>query len=63
MILEIKSAMTLGPADRRQLLNYLGASPIELGLLLHFGTKARFERLIFTNDQKSGRLRTVGVRP
>ncbi|HEY7234836.1 MAG TPA: GxxExxY protein [Gemmatimonadaceae bacterium] len=63
VIVEIKASAALGPADRKQLLNYLRASSVELGMLLHFGPKARFERLIFTNDQKRGRVHTVGVRP
>ncbi|PYP66389.1 MAG: GxxExxY protein [Gemmatimonadetes bacterium] len=57
VIIEIKAAQTLVPADRKQLLNYLRGGPVELGLLLHFGPKARFERLIFTNDQKNNRAR------
>jgi hypothetical protein len=39
-------------ADRKQLLNYLRGSKIEVGLLLHFGRKARFYRLLYTNDRK-----------
>jgi hypothetical protein len=31
-------------AHRKQLLNYLRGSKIEVGLLLHFGLKARFYR-------------------
>ena len=57
VIIEIKAAQTLAPAERKQLLNYLRGGPVELGLLLHFGPKARFERLIFTNDQKNNRAR------
>ena len=58
VIIERKAAQTLVAADRKQLLNYLRGSPVEVGLLLHFGPKARFERLIFTNDQKNKRLGT-----
>ncbi len=39
-------------AHRKQLLNYLRGSKIEVGLLLHFGRKARFYRLLYTNDRK-----------
>jgi len=35
-----------------QLLNYLRATTLEVGLILHFGTKASFERRIITNDRK-----------
>jgi GxxExxY protein len=58
LIVEVKASQTLVAADRQQLLNYLRGSPIELGLLLHFGPKARFERLLFTNDQKNKRTRS-----
>ena len=36
----------------KQLLNYLRGSKIEVGLLLHFGRKARFYRLLYTSDRK-----------
>ena len=55
VIIETKAAQTLVATDRKQLLNYLRGSPVEVGLLLHFGPRARFERLIFTNDQKDHR--------
>jgi GxxExxY protein len=35
-----------------QMLNYLRATVLEVGLLLHFGRKPNFQRLIFTNDRK-----------
>ena len=52
IILEVKATQSLCEADRKQLLNYLRGSQIELGLLLHFGEKAKFERLLYTNDRK-----------
>jgi GxxExxY protein len=55
VILELKAAEELHPAHEAQLLNYLKASPIELGLLLNFGPKPRIRRLIFTNDRKRSR--------
>lgn len=33
-------------------LNYLRACQIEVGLLLNFGSKPAFKRLIYTNDRK-----------
>ena len=39
-------------ADRKQLLNYLRASRMEVGLLLNFGPKAQFERLVYSNSNK-----------
>lgn len=52
VILELKIAEKLNQQDVPQLLNYLRASPIEVGLLLNFGHEAHFRRLILTNDKK-----------
>jgi GxxExxY protein len=52
VVLEIKSTEIVGDADRRQLLNYLRSTTLEVGLLLHFGPKASFKRVIFENDRK-----------
>ena len=46
LVVEVKSTLDLHSSARRQLLNYLCATHLELGLLLHFGPKARFYRLI-----------------
>ena len=46
VLLELKAAQAVGVADRRQLLNYLKATEIEVGLLLHFGPRAQFHRVI-----------------
>ena len=35
-----------------QLINYLKATEIEVGLLLNFGEEAEFKRIIYTNDRK-----------
>ncbi len=43
--------------DEAQLLNYLKATEIEVGLLLNFGVKAELKRKIFTNDKKPGLFR------
>jgi GxxExxY protein len=55
VILELKAVEELHPAHEAQLLNYLKASPIELGLLFNFGPKPRFRRLVFSNDRKRSR--------
>jgi len=34
------------------LLNYLKATEIEIGLLLNFGPKPEFKRVVFGNDRK-----------
>jgi GxxExxY protein len=55
VILELKAADELAPAHDSQLLNYLKASSAEVGLLLNFGPRPRFRRLIFDNDRKGSR--------
>jgi GxxExxY protein len=50
VIVEVKSTELLNPNDARQLLNYLRATPFTVGLLLHFGPKPKFKRLVSTND-------------
>ena len=47
VIVEIKSTETLHGSANRQLYNYLRATNMELGLLLHFGPKARFWRVLY----------------
>lgn len=46
VILELKAAYQLNQAHEAQLLNYLRASGIEVGLLLNFGPRPSFRRLI-----------------
>lgn len=36
-----------------QLMNYLKATEIEVGLLLNFGEEPEFKRIIYTNDRKT----------
>jgi GxxExxY protein len=53
ILLESKAARALDPSHQAQLLNYLRATEIEVGLLLNFGLKPEFKRLIFDNPRKS----------
>ena len=46
---ETKATLEPPKAAERQLLNYLRATNLEVGLLLHFGPEARFHRVISTN--------------
>jgi len=46
VMLEVKSTAMLNPSDERQLLNCLRATPLEVGLLLHFGPKPKFQRIV-----------------
>jgi GxxExxY protein len=43
---EVKATELLAPVAKRQLLNYLRVSNLDVGLLLHFGLTPRFHRLV-----------------
>jgi GxxExxY protein len=53
VIVELKAARNIEGAHEAQLLNYLKASQIEVGLLLNFGPAPRIRRMVFSNDKKS----------
>ena len=53
ILLELKAARNLESAHEAQLLHYLRATEIEVGLLLNFGLKQQFRRLLFDNERKS----------
>jgi GxxExxY protein len=55
VLLELKATRTLDSSHRAQLLNYLRATDIEVGLLLNFGERPEFQRLIFENLKKKTR--------
>lgn len=55
VILELKAVDYLVKEHELQLINYLKATEIEIGLLLNFGTKPEIRRKIFTNDRKHPR--------
>ena len=50
VIVELKAAETICKEHEYQLINYLKATGIEVGLLLNFGTKPQVKRKIFTNS-------------
>jgi hypothetical protein len=45
--------LTLDPAHEAQLINYLKATNIEVGLLLNFGRKPEFKRFVYDNKRKN----------
>jgi len=49
VILELKAAESLAEEYKFQLINYLRATDIEVGLLLNFGMKPQIKRKVFTN--------------
>ena len=55
LIVEAKSTTVLHETASGQLKTYLRATNLEVGLLLHFGPKAQFYRLVYENDLKERR--------
>jgi hypothetical protein len=49
----LESVRTLAPAHEVQLINYLKATNIEVGLLLNFGRKPEFKRFVYDNKRKN----------
>jgi GxxExxY protein len=56
VIVELKSARTLDSSHEAQLLHYLKATEIEVGLLLNFGVRPQFRRFLFDNLRKKIRV-------
>ena len=52
VVIEIKSIVDLHRGAPRQLLSYLRATNLEVGMLLHFGPEAKFSRLDAPNSTK-----------
>ena len=51
IIIELKAAEYLNKANEFQLINYLKATGIEVGLLLNFGKKPEFKRKVYSSDK------------
>jgi len=51
VIVELKTAETLCKEHELQLINYLKATEMEVGLLLNFGKKPEFKRKVFSNKK------------
>jgi GxxExxY protein len=56
VLLELKAARAIDQVHEKQLLNYLRATDIEVGLLLNFGVKPQFRRLVYENERKKIRV-------
>ena len=52
LMLELKAVRCLEPVHEAQLLNYLKATTIEVGLLMNFGNEPAFKRLVYDKQQK-----------
>jgi GxxExxY protein len=57
VLLELKAARMLDSSHRAQLMNYLRATEIEVGLLLNFGERPEFKRVVFDNLKKQRLIR------
>jgi len=61
VILELKIADQISKAYEAQLLHYLKASPIEVGLILSFGEVPKFRRMEFRNERKQAAVGSVVI--
>ena len=52
VLIEVKANQVLTQADERQILNYLKATKLEVGLRLNFGPKPTFRRLVFSQREE-----------
>ena len=55
VICELKTCENLCEENEYQLINYLKATEVEVGLLLNFGKKPEIRRKIYDNDKKNWR--------
>ena len=52
VIIEVKAAETLRLEHEAQLINYLKATNIEVGMLLNFGVQPQLKRKVFSSEYK-----------
>jgi len=55
VLIELKTGRDIDSAWEKQLLNYLRATDVEVGMLFNFGPTAQFRRYVFENDRKNPR--------
>jgi GxxExxY protein len=60
VIVEMKAVQKLDLSHEKQLLNYLRATNLEVGLLLNFGPSAQIRRLVLENERKRLRRSAAG---
>ena len=56
VLLELKTAKSIDFAFEKQILNYLRATNLEIGLILNFGPSPQFRRFVFENPKKEIRV-------
>jgi GxxExxY protein len=55
VIVELKTAEGISIENEAQLVNYLKATEIEVGLVMNFGKKAQFKKKAFSNEFKESK--------
>ena len=53
VIVEVKTRYEIDPLNKTQLLHYLKATGLEVGLLLNFGKSPRFSRVVLSDPRRS----------
>jgi GxxExxY protein len=53
VIVELKVAQNIDIAHEKQIMNYLKATDLEVGMIFNFGPRAQFRRLVFENQRKA----------
>ncbi len=56
VLVELKTVRTLEAAHLAQIMNYLKATKIELGMLLNFGPNSEFKRVVLESARKNIRV-------
>ena len=63
VLLELKAVQSLDRSHEAQILNYVRATELEIGLLLNFGgSRPQFRRIVFENAKKKSALIRVNPR-
>jgi GxxExxY protein len=60
ILIELKTAENLVRGHEAQVLNYLRATSLEIGLLFNFGPKPQVRRLVYDNERKRFRTHRAG---
>jgi len=61
VLIELKTAEDIVSAHEAQVLNYLRATSLEVGLLLNFGPKPQVRRFLLDNSRKLVRVHKAGT--
>jgi GxxExxY protein len=61
VMVELKAVRTLDQSHEKQVINYLRATKIEVGMLFNFGPRAQVRRLVLDNERKQERAAAAGL--